>query len=556
MKSAYKPGSYSATATSHGGPLTVEVTVDENTIKDIKLLEFHDTVMVGDTAFATIREQILTHQTLNVDLVSGAAISSAAVRQAVTKALDQAGADIDTLKAKAIAKAAPGQLHWETDVLVIGSGLAGIAAAIEAADHGAAVIMVDRLGYVGGTSALSAGLVYAAGTAIQAKNHIEDSAEKFFKDWMMLAKRAKDEYVEEEFIRYIADHSAENIEWLQTKGVLVMDDLAAAGIYEGRNIPRIHHTEGGGYMIKHLFATATGLGVDTHANTRVMELIKEGNSVVGAKAVDKAGNEIAIKAKAVIVAAGGLAGNRDMMAKYFPQYTDYINSSVNIGDSIKLGEAAEADIIVKNAAQIFHTLITEFSLGFFTPECIYVTPEGERYVDEAEYLFTRTRALNELGFGDTHMIVPHIVYDKHKAGIDKALKIGKAFQADTVAELANRMKMKPDVLQRTIERYNEFVKAGKDSDFHKPSEYLHLLEAPYIGLDLTANINDTYVSMRININAQVVGTHGDVIKGLYAVGAAAAAQTMNQEYIGSGAALLNGLTFGRVAGVHAAATLG
>lgn len=295
-------------------------------------------------------------------------------------------------------------------------------------------------------------------------------------------------------------------------------------IYEGRNIPRIHMTEGGnGYIMKYLFETAEKIGVETHLNTPATELIKEGNTVVGAKAVDKDGNEITIKAEAVIVASGGFAGNKELMAKYYPQYTDYVNTSVNTGDSLMFAEAVGADIIVKNALQLHHNLINDTSLGYFTPECIYVTPEGERYVDEAEYFYTRTRTLNEKGFGDTHMIVPQALYETKK--------------------------------DSTIDRYNELVVAGVDSDFNKPSEFLFPVEAPYIGLDLTGNLNDTYVSMRINNNAQVIDTEGNVIEGLYAAGAAASAQTLNQEYIGSGSALLNGLTFGRVAAAHAASLL-
>ena len=370
---------------------------------------------------------------------------------------------------------------------------------------------------------------------------------------MMLAERAKDEFVDEEMVRYTTEHSSENIEWLIENGVKFSDNLMAAGIYEGRNIPRIHMTEGGkGYIIKYMYETAEKLGVETHLNTPATELIKDGNKVIGAKAVDKDGNRITINAGAVIIASGGFAGNKEMMAEYYPQYTDYVNTSVNTGDSLVFAKAVGADIIEKDALQLHHNLGNDGSLGYFTPECVYVTPEGERYVDEAEYFYTRTRALNEKGFGDTHMLVPQALYEAKKESIDKAIEIGKGFKADTVEELADLMGMKADVLKNTVDRYNELVLAGEDADFNKPSEYLFPIEAPYIGLDLTGNLNDTYVSMRINMNSQVIDVNGNVIEGLYAAGAAASAQTLNQEYIGSGSALLNGLTFGRVAGAHAA----
>lgn len=549
----YKVGRYTATKTSYHGPLSVEVTVDETTIKDIKLTEFNDTVMVGSQAFDTISKEIIENQSLKVDMVSGATISSAAVISAVTDALTQAEANIDLLKAKTIEKEAPKQLNWETDILVIGSGMAGMSAALEAADNGVKVIMLEKLGRIGGTSTLSAGWVHAAGTSIQEKIGIEDNVDKFYEDWMMLAENANDEYVDAAMVRYTTDNSPKNIEWLIDHGVRFTDTIMAAGIYEGRNIPRVHMTEGGnGYIMKFLFETAEKSGVETHLNTPATELIKEGNKVVGAKAVDKDGNEITIKADAVIIASGGFAGNKEMMAKYYPQYTDYENFSVNKGDSLVMAEAVGAEIIEKNALQLHHNLGIDSSLGYFTPECVYVTPEGERYVDEAEYFYTRTRKLNEKGFGDTHMLVPQNLYETKKESIDKAIEIGKGFKFETIEELAEAMDMKADVLKNTIDRYNDLVEAGLDSDFNKPSEYLLPIEAPYIGLDLTGNLNDTYVSIRINNNAQVIDTNGNIIEGLYASGGAASAQTLNQEYIGSGSALLNGLTFGRVAAAHAA----
>lgn len=550
-KGSFTPGTYTGSTNSFGGKLALKVTVDANNITDIQLAEFNDTVMLGDTAFERISKQALEHQSLDLDMVSGATFSSAAVITALTDALTQAEANIESLQAKEIVKKKPEKTAWETDVVVVGSGLAGIAAAIEAAENGADVILLEKLGRVGGTSALSAGWVHAAGTDVQKSLGIEDSAEKFYEDWMNLAARSDENNIEPEFVRYLTEHSAENVQWLIDHGVNMIQPFAA-GIYEGRNIPRIHQAEGGkGYIIKGVYEAAEKLGVVTHLDTRAMELIKEGNTVTGVKAVDKDGNELTYKAKSVILASGGYAGNKEMMAEYHPNLTDYVNSSVNVGDTLVMGAAVGADIIFQEALLMHHSLATDSSLGYFTPECVYITPEGERYVDEAEYFYTRSRELREAGFEDTFMLVPQKLYEEKKAGIDQAIENGKAFKTDSIEELAIKMGMKPEVLKNTIDRYNEMVSAGKDSDFNKAAEYLLPIEAPYIGLDLIGGIVDTTSSLRVNINAQVIDTEGNAIDGLYAAGAAAVAQMYNQEYIGSGAALLNGLTFGRIAGAHA-----
>lgn len=442
-----------------------------------------------------------------------------------------------------------------TDVLVIGSGLAGMGAAIEAVKHNAKVILLEKLDHPGGTSALSAGSFYAADTAIQQKHQITDNSEQFFDDWMKLATQANDEYVDAELVRYITEHSAENLEWLIEHGVHITDKIKPSGKYEGRTTPRIHYAKSGKEMMSSIFDALSALNIPVYFNTRVTTLIQNNQSIIGVKAIHTSGEEIQIHASSVIIASGGFSGNPEMMAQYYPQYKRYENASVNVGDSIKMAEAVQADIIVKNAAQIFHTLPTDFGIGFSAPEGVYITPDGQRYVDENEYFFTRTRKLNDTGFGDTHLLVPAPLYARHSKGIDQAIAEGMAFRTDTIEALAIHLDVQPNVLQSTIEQYNAYARAGYDSDFHKPSEYLYPLEAPYIGLMMTGFINDTFTSIRINKHAQVIDQSGHVMKGLYAAGGAASSQTLNQEYIGSGASLLNGLTFGRVAGRHAATNI-
>ena len=549
---AGKPGTYSATTTGHNGPLKLELTVDEKGIKDLKLVESKETLMVGGFAFDVLRQQMLDHQTLSLDSVSGATVSSRAIMAAAKDALTQAGADIAALEAKKIEKNAPSQLTWETDILVVGAGMAGMSATLQAAEAGADVILVEKRGVIGGTSALNAGYVYGAGTTVQEGFNIIDSEENYYQSLLDLTEVAKDKYIDKDLLKIMAFNSAENIQWLVDKGIKFYT-VDPANIHPPRSTPRIHKAESGGSgIIKTLYDKALALGVKVYTNTPVVELIKEGDTVVGAKAEDSDGNEITIKAKSVILTSGGYGKNKDMVKESNPKLTDYTNSNVNEGDTIILGKGVGADIIMKDALLMHHTAYANGAIGNESFDALYVTPEGKRFVDESTYFYWRSRALREQGFEDMWTIATESLYKTYKDSIDKAIEAGsKAFKADTIEELAPKMNMDPAALKKTIEDYNKMVEAGKDTEFNKPAEYLSKVTAPYIGLDMKGGLVDTTGGLRVNENAQVVDTKGNVIQGLYAAGSAAWAQTISQEYEGSGSAMLQGLTFGRVAAEHA-----
>lgn len=549
------PGTYSATANGHNGPITVEVTVDEGGIKDLQLAESSETPMIGGFAFDVLREQILEQQSLQVDAVAGATISSWAFLAAIKDALTEAGADLAALESREIEKPAPGQLTWETDILVVGSGMAGITAAVQAAEAGADVILVEKLGYIGGTSATNAGFIYGAGTKVQEEFGIEDSAEQYYKDLLYLTEVAKDEHIDPNLLKIMALNAPENMQWLVDRGIKFYT-VDPANIHPPRSTPRIHKAEGGGSaIIETLYKLALDLGVEVYTNTPVVELLKEGDRVVGAKAEDIYGNEITIKAKGVILASGGYARDKELIKETNPKLTEYTVSNTNEGDTIKLGQQVGADIILKNSLLMHHVAYASSGIGYESYDAFYVTPEGERFVDESTYFYWRSRELRERGFEDMWTIVTESLYETYKDAIEQSIEAGKAFRADTVEELAEKINMDPAVLKKTIEDYNKMVEAGKDTAFGKPAQYLSKVKEPYIGLDMYGNLVDTTGGLRVNENSQVLDTEGRVIEGLYAAGSAAWAQTISQEYEGSGTAMIQCLTFGRIAAQHAASQL-
>ncbi|QNO14269.1 FAD-dependent oxidoreductase [Alkalicella caledoniensis] len=544
----FTPGTYTATAKGHEGEITVEVTVSKDEIVSVEVVDHSETAGIGDAAINIIKEKITTNQTLNVEVVTGATVTSKAILEAVELALTQAGANIDALKNKGNNNDGGQAVTLETDVVVVGGGVAGLAAALEAKNNGADVIVVEKLPFAGGSTIRSGGKILAANTSIQESLGIKDNAADFAAFLMEIGENQ----VDEDFINLIANNSAENIEWLMENGVEFAQDIEPLHGY--RSPARGHYTadSSGAGIITPLENTLKEKGVEILYSTPALELIQDGGKVIGIYAENDNGDKITINAKAVILATGGFTRNPDLVDEYF---TNLGNFSTNVGegntgDGITMGLAAGADVIMPNAGiDIMMNFATGYGYGEEATE-LFVTPDGERFMDERDFHFKRTRILYDYGFDNFWYIIDEKSYNDRVAG---AVQANMAFEADTIEELAGKIGIKPEVLKTTVERYNELCVKGKDLDFNKPSQYMvPINQGKFYALAMTKSNSGTHGGLKINIDAQVINKDGNVIPGLYAAGEVASGQILHQEYPGSGTAIIAFLTFGRQAGAAAA----
>jgi succinate dehydrogenase/fumarate reductase flavoprotein subunit/uncharacterized protein with FMN-binding domain len=553
----FTAGTFEGQGTGHNGPVKVAVVVSDDAITDIQIRETKETPGIGSAAFEALKNQIITYQSLAVDSVTGATVSRAAYLSAITDALKQAGADIAALTARTIEKPKPRAVEYTTDVVVVGSGLAGTSAAIEAASQGVNVILVEMQDVLGGISGRARGMINAAGTALQRQNGIEDSPEQMYQDWMEGAKMAGDSFIDSEMTRYLAYHSNENLEWVMAMGVPFRPNVEAPHNYPPFNARRVHQVvafaEGvqseASTMLVIMHEKARQLGVQILASTRANEVIMANGRVAGIRARNKNGDTITIRAPVAILCAGSISGNRELMAKYFPKVAPYFeNRDIGTGDGFIMAEKAGARMDVK-LAMMGGTKGIEpgiLSIGS-NPTELRITPDGKRYCDENTYASPRTDTMFKRGFGFDYAILPPEIYSKNEQGLKELENTDKVCIADTVAGLAAQLGIPPEVLEATISRYNTLVDAGNDQDFNKPARFLVKITAPYTAVKLGLSSNGTFVGPRINVQAQVIDTQGNIIPGLYAAGANAPTQTISL-YMGSGSALINNITFGRQAG--------
>lgn len=437
------------------------------------------------------------------------------------------------------------------DVLVIGAGGAGMSAAIEAADAGAKVMVLEKMPFAGGNTVRSKGGLNAAETSVQATLGIEDSIQTFYDDTMTGGKSLNDP----ELVKYFSENSAEAVDWLTSIGMDLSDVAPGAGATN----PRMHRPEGGPsigpILVNVLSENLEKRNIEIKYNTEAYELIEENNTVVGVKA--KTNNEdFVIKADAVILATGGFAANEEMFTKYRPDLAGFIttNHAGATGDGIRMAEALGAALVDVDQIQTNPTVeqdtkevISESIRGL---GAIFVNQEGVRFTSE---MLTRdvlsAKILEQTG-KYAYIIFDQNLRENMKA-VEENIKKGIVVEGESIEALATQIEMDPKVLEETIMTWNESVANQSDTLFQRDTGMdADLSKAPYYAIKVGPGVHYTMGGIKINTNTEVMKEDGKIIAGLYAAGEVTGG-VHGANRLG-GNAVADIIIFGRQAGIKAA----
>lgn len=434
-----------------------------------------------------------------------------------------------------------------TDVVVVGSGGAGLNAAVTAADNGAKVIVLEKMPVVGGNTILMGGFYNAADPERQEKQGIKDSAELHFQQtWA-----AGDYRGNPDLVRVLTENALDGLKWYESLGLKFADT-----VYQGYGAlyPRSHDPEpnerGRGY-IRVLLNAAKQRGVEIMLNTRATKLLRDGRDgrVYGVKAVDKSGNEITVLAKSVVLATGGFSANVEMRSKYDPRFDASVGTTNHpgaTGDGIIMAQEIGADLVGMDYIQCI--AVSGGLLTLDVGAMIYVNFNGDRFVDEGARRDVLTDAVLKQPGKKVWVITDE--QSKKQMSIEEGMKKGIVFKADTIEDLAKQINLDPAKLRAVIDRYNSFVDAKKDLDFGKTTFTQKIEKAPfYAGLG-TPQVHHTMGGVRINTNAEVLDIYGRVIPGLYAAGEVTGGVHGTNRVGGN--AIVDITVFGRIAGKNAA----
>ena len=438
-----------------------------------------------------------------------------------------------------------------TDVVVIGAGACGLAAAVTLAEGGAKVIVFEKQRAMGGSSNFFHG-VFAAESDMQRAQFIDYTRDKAFKNIMEYSHWRANPRI----VRAFVNESGATIGWLQKEGVEfreVMINMPDA--------PRTYHVvKGKGEALVKVLATrAREKGVDIRLATPVQRILKEGNRITGV-IVEEDGEEKQVTAKAVIIATGGYANNKEWQKKYagFDLGVNLIaHGNVDkVGDGIRMAwevGAAEDGLGVQELIRS-GPMGPEFSFWgevrmLTNQPDLWVNPRGERFCDEriAFYDTSHGNANARYKEGYTFSIFDDSVIrrlmeeglDKNAgmdnlpgskpANLDKELRAElekgttEIFEADSIEELAKKLEMNPSVLKATVDEYNRFCEKGHDDLFAKEPRFLRPIKGPkFYAIRVRTVTLGTLGGIKINEKMEVVDKKDEAIPGLYAGGEDAA----------------------------------
>jgi len=601
---AYTAGTYTSEAMGNNAMVKVSVVVDADKIVDVKVIEHAETPGLSDKPIADIPAAIVEHQSLAIDAISGATKTSVAILAAAEAALKEAGADVEALKAVEVVKAPVEDVEATYDVVIIGGGGAGLTAAITAAQNGAKVVLIEKTAALGGNTLIAGQGFNAADPGRQSNMQMDPALRTELESYLDLDPAEFGDFADvlETVKGQIKDYLASNETYLFDSvelhmlhhymggkrtgidGTVITPDRALTEVFAKNALAGLEWVEslGGGWsattstilgamwprshglstgnVIPTLETSARNAGVEIMLSTAGKELIVADGKVAGVIAETSEGGKVTLHATSgVVLATGGFSANAKMVAEYnnyWPGMSDTMastNASSLSGDGIIMAQAVGADLTGMGFAQLMpssHPVDGSLFSGVWgsAETQVFVNKEGKRYVNE----YAERDVLSKAALEQTDGIF-YIICDKDIVGARDLTAMeaaGNVVLANSLEELANKLGIPADTFIAEMDRYNSFVETKVDLDFGKPLFGQKIDEAPFCATPRSPALHHTMGGVKIDTEAHVLDTNGQIIPGLYAAGEVCGGIHAGNRLGGN--AMTDFLVFGRIAGENAA----
>mgnify|MGYP003361742934 CR=1 FL=1 len=576
-----KNGNYSEKADGVERPLNLNIKISDNKIAEVS----NQSSDISDLEQGTLDKMsrhIIKNQSVSVDAVSGATISSNGILSATKQAIIDAGGNVNDFTEDGISKDLEDKTdndsdskenvynNWvkkpdkidktiETDLVIVGSGISGLSAAVQAGQDGVKAIVLEKNGFVGGNGSGVEGMM-GAETKMQKDAGITFKKEEVVKNELETIQYQADG----SFWVDLVDHTADNIDWLIKQGVKFdrVDDY-----HHTCPLPTFHWFEGGrgaiGY-VPYMKQRAEELGVKIYTSSPVTGLIFDGKIARGVYAtIDD--QIVEVNAKAVIFASGGFGQNRELIKKEGWNIDNmlFVGMTGSTGDAYRMSRAVGAKDTLQNSAPLITNFVQALPLGngrdlLAGGPALWVNQDGVRFTDES--ITDRNAILQSQPFKSIkngYLVFSRDMFAKYEdnlqnlskeeqksmKGIDEmnhhdskeALEIlddsvktnkgNSLFTADSLEELADKVGLPKDDFVNEVKRYNEFCHNGEDREFGKDKKYLEPIEGgPYYIARLDQSLAISIGGIGENRRFEVIDDNWNKISGLYAAGIDSAMQ--------------------------------
>lgn len=545
-----KSGTYMASSLGRAGEISMEFVIDKGCILQADVVKNQDTATISEDAIATVTKDIIRYQTSGVDTVTGATLTSLAIKQAAADALGQAGASSEYNQPPTYPQVVVSDS--ETDVVVVGSGSAGMSAAARLANNGVKVILVEKQGFLGGgdTMFASSGMAGGGGYTVY-KNEIENSSEQDYLDRLLSGAEKSGLPVDTDNLTAYALRSGDAVDYYISIGV-------PFGSYNNMSNLITDGSSPGTHIIKHCAEQMDVLGVDYRVNTKLTSIVVEGGKATGIGVGTESG-DYKIKAKAVLLACGGFARNNEMLTN-LAEAGEFVNlprsgAMAATGDGILAAQEVGAELYNLTAIKancVCHEAENGavVSLATIQSVAVLVSTEGKRFVKETGTT-VHDISLAELKLPGQEAWA---VFDQSQLDAKKLLRdydaLGYFVKGGTWKELATAMGLTDDATVNfvaTMEKWQSTGKGNVDEDFGSTVNDVFEV-TPYYAVHVKPAMQSTYGGVKTDAKARVIDTAGSIIPGLFAAGAVSGHGCF-------GNAVGNGLTIASAFGLIAADTI-
>ena len=569
-------GTYTKTVTAMQGPMTLEMTIKDGKIEEVRVTDEVETPGIGSVAAKAIPERIQREQSVSVDVVTGATFTSLIIMGTVQEMLKEAGLDVASFKKEA-EKPAPEDKTLDADVVIVGGGGAGLASAVSAAKQGASVILIEKTGFLGGNSIVSGGIYNAPDPALQDKytekiaieqmmepamaeapvieehkalmEAVRSEYEAFKKtdkplydspNWFALQTwNGGDKVAELKLVQTLANSALSGLEWLREMG-MVFEDRVFHGA--GSLYPRTHASiepNGTGYIRTFVDTLDSMDNVQILMDTTGTSLVTQDGRVTGVLAKGKDGSLITLNAKkGVILTTGGFAGNVKLRQEYcegdkWPDLGPQIptsNVSGVTGDGIFMARDVGADLVNMDQIQLLHCCNPKtgatYDITSVSMSNVFINKNGERFVREDGRRDVMSKAIIQQPDGIMYILfsadlAPDASQAKTLGGqslqyyLDN--KLSGYEMGETLAELAGKLGIPAANLEKTISDYNGYVESGNDP-LGRLSFSGKIQTGPYYAYPRSPAVHHTMGGVRIDESARALDKDGAPIPGLYCAG--------------------------------------